>query len=507
MRNSSKYRITTKPKIYLCSKTKNMKNLPIALAFAIIFVLPTKIFAWGKTGHNLVAEVAFTYLSESTKAKVLAHLNGFSIEDAANWMDNIKRDKSCDYMKPWHYVNFDKEDYVNEYCQENVIAELCNAINNLSNRSLGDAKINENLLVLFHLIGDIHQPLHVGYGADKGGNDVQLFFNNKGTNLHSFFDSGIIEYKKINLQDVLDSCVLTDNEKNKIQNSDAVEWATESRSYLTEIYAIDPKNIDEAYIETNAKIIKKQILYAGIRLAKILNDVFENQNEYSSGVNLEKTQLFDKTRNRIVPIAIYTSVQVNKFKNPKIILINHGYGANHGGDYLKYSYIADYFASKGYFVVSIQHELPTDDEIPKDGIPQIVRRPFWERGVKNIVFVIDHLKSKYKTLDFKNITALGHSNGGDMVMLLAEKHPNLVQNIISLDNRRMMIPRTNYPKMYSLRSSDQVADEGVLPSLEDCKKFDITIQKSENIKHNDMSNGGSETQKLEIIKWISGCLQ
>ena len=100
-----------------------MKNFSIAFAFTIIFALPTKIFAWGKTGHNLVAEVAFTYLSESTKAKVLAHLNGFSIEDAANWMDNIKRDKSCDYMKPWHYVNFDKEDSVNEYCQENVIAE------------------------------------------------------------------------------------------------------------------------------------------------------------------------------------------------------------------------------------------------------------------------------------------------------------------------------------------------------------------------------------------------
>lgn len=484
-----------------------MKNFSIAFALIIIFALPAKIFAWGKTGHNLVAEVAFTYLSESTKAKVLAHLNGFSIEDAANWMDNIKRDKSCDYMKPWHYVNFDKEDSVNEYCQENVIAELCNAINNLSDRRLSDAKINENLLVLFHLIGDIHQPLHVGYGADKGGNDIQIFFNNKGSNLHSFFDSGIIDYKKINLQDILDSCVLTDFEINKIQNSDAVTWAIESRSYLSEIYSINKNNIDESYIDANAKIIKKQILYAGIRLAKILNDIFENQNEYSSSVILEKTQLFDKSRNRIIPIAIYTSVPINKVKNPKIMVINHGYGANHGGDYLRYSFIADYFALKGFFVVSIQHELPTDDLIPKGGMPQIVRRPFWERGVKNVVYVVDYLKSKYKTLDFENITAIGHSNGGDITMLLAEKHPNLVQKIISLDHRRMMIPRTNHPKIYSLRSTDQVADEGVLPSQDDCNKFDITIQKSENIKHNDMSNGGSKVQKLEIINWISSCLQ
>lgn len=252
-----------------------MYKILLVLFLYCCFLLPKDAFAWGKTGHNLVAEVAFSYLSENTKTKVLLRLNGMNISEASNWMDNIKKDKSCDYMKQWHYVNFDKDDSVNEYCQENVIAELCNAINNLSDKNLNNAQITENLLVVFHLIGDIHQPLHVGYGADKGGNDVQIFFNNKGSNLHSFFDSGIIEYKKITLDDVLKSNIFTTAQYQEIKNSDAVTWATESRSFLDQIYKVNPKNIDDVYIEANANIIKKRILLAGIRLAKILNDVFE----------------------------------------------------------------------------------------------------------------------------------------------------------------------------------------------------------------------------------------
>jgi pimeloyl-ACP methyl ester carboxylesterase len=175
--------------------------------------------------------------------------------------------------------------------------------------------------------------------------------------------------------------------------------------------------------------------------------------------------------------------------------------------YLAYSYLTDFLARKGYEVVSIQHELPSDSLIPSTGIPQIVRRPFWERGANNILFVINELKKSNKDLDFNRITLIGHSNGGDMTALFAQKYPSLVYKIITLDNRRMPLPRTIHPKVYSLRSSDQVADEGVLPSDEEQKMFGIKIVKLTDTKHNDMDDHATAKQRKEIDHYILRFLQ
>ena len=101
---------------------------------------------------------------------------------------------------------------------------------------------------------------------------------------------------------------------------------------------------------------------------------------------------------------------------------------------------------------------------------------------------------------------MGHSNGGDMIMLFAQQYPQLVDKVISLDNRRVSIPRTSQPKIYSLRSSDQPADEGVLPTEEERQKFGITIIKLINTIHNDMGNNANKKQRKEINNYILGFL-
>jgi predicted peptidase len=193
-------------------------------------------------------------------------------------------------------------------------------------------------------------------------------------------------------------------------------------------------------------------------------------------VHLDTLKLFDSTRNREIPIAIFQPDSSIPLIDQKLIVFSHGYGQNKGGDYLEYSYLTNYLASQGYFVVSIQHELSTDSLLPLIGIPQIVRRPFWDRGAENIFFVINELKKSTPELDFKNITLIGHSNGGDMTALFPQKYPNIVNKIVTLDNRRMAFPQMKAVKVYSLRSSDQQADEGVLPSAEAQKKFRMTIK-------------------------------
>ena len=229
-------------------------------------------------------------------------------------------------------------------------------------------------------------------------------------------------------------------------------------------------------------------------------------NNQAFKVKSDRASWLDSSRNRLIPVAFYSPIVKDKISNQKLVIVSHGYGENKPGANKSYSYLTKKLASKGYFVVSIQHELPTDDLLPLTGIPQVVRRSNWERGAENILFVLNELKRIKPELDFKHVNLVGHSNGGDMTVLFAHKYPNLANKIISLDNRRMELPRTFQPKIYSLRSSDQPADEGVLPTVEEQKKFGIKIIKLPNTILNDMNDRGNKRQKKEINTYILGFL-
>ena len=218
-------------------------------------------------------------------------------------------------------------------------------------------------------------------------------------------------------------------------------------------------------------------------------------------VLLDTIRLFDQLRSREVPIAIFKPKRYTA-NVQHVVIFSHGYGENRPGSYLAYSYLTRFLASKGFFVASIQHELPTDSLIPSSGIPQIVRRPFWDRGADNILFVINELKKSNPELDFANVALIGHSNGGDMVALFPQKYPNVARKIITLDNRRMALPGTSAPKVYSLRSSDQPADVDVLHTFKKKKRLGMTIIKLSSTKHNDMNDFGNEEQHAEINNYV-----
>jgi predicted peptidase len=217
--------------------------------------------------------------------------------------------------------------------------------------------------------------------------------------------------------------------------------------------------------------------------------------------SLDTLKLYDQSRQREIPIAIYKPTSKVSGKQ-RLVIFSHGYGQNKGGDYLAYSYLTEFLVTKGFFVVSIQHELATDSLLPLTGNLQIVRRPFWELGADNILFVINELKKTNPHLDFKHITLIGHSNGGDMTALFPQKYPNTVERIISLDNRRMQLPKTKNVKVYSLRSSDQPADEGVLPTEDEVKKYKMKILKLENTIHNEMDDKANNEQRKEIQEYV-----
>ncbi len=242
----------------------------------VLFALPIKSFSWGKKGHAIIAEIALTHLNETSKTILLKYLDGLPIEDASNWMDNMGNDHSYDFMEPYHYVYFDKGYKARYIDDDHIISILTKTIKELENHeTYSKDKIKIKLCYLIHLLGDLHQPLCVGYGSDNGGNSFQVNFNGKETDLHSLIDNDIILYKNISLQDCLQSKTYDNIQLQKNIKKDIVAWANQSRTYLDEIYNINGGEIDNDYVEKKSHIIKNQLEIAGIRLAKVLNEILK----------------------------------------------------------------------------------------------------------------------------------------------------------------------------------------------------------------------------------------
>ena len=218
-------------------------------------------------------------------------------------------------------------------------------------------------------------------------------------------------------------------------------------------------------------------------------------------VRLDTATLVDSARGRMIPVAFY-SKEGAPIDHQRPILLSHGYNENLPGTCLHYSFLTEFLARHGCYVVSIQHELPADEPLPMKGNLRELRRPNWERGAGNILFVLNELKRTHPELDFAHTTLIGHSNGGDMSVLFSKQHPELVENLITLDNRRMPLPRTDTPRILSLRSNDAPADDGVLPTAEEQAAHHMRINPLADVKHNEMSDRGNTVQRAEITKLV-----
>ncbi len=208
--------------------------------------------------------------------------------------------------------------------------------------------------------------------------------------------------------------------------------------------------------------------------------------------------LYDVSRKRPVPLIVYTATADSQ--NSGLILLSHG----HTFRSTDYSFLAKILIGQGYTVISVQHELPTDEALPQS---KEERMTVLSRGADNLLFVIDELKKNYSALYNDHISLIGHSMGGDISMLFAVRHPGNVQSIISLDHCRVPIPLSQGLKIFSLRSSDQSADAGVLPSLEEQKKYNVQIIQLPNIGHNEMSDYGTADQKEKIAAYVISFLR
>ncbi len=254
-----------------------MKIIKLLLTISLLFSIITCSFGWGKEGHHIVAEIAKSQVSKSVQDSVDKYLGDMSWESASTWMDDIRGLKQYNYTRMWHYLNMEKGVQYNDTIANgnNVVKQLQVAIDNLKNRTkLSKKDITFNLKVLFHLMGDFHQPLHVAYGVDRGGNEIKITFGDKKRNLHHIWDSDIIAYKNISLQVVQD--ILKKIPANKLKiitDASIIECLNQTRKLLDAVYSYT-NPINDYYTDKCATIIEYQLLYAGVRLGKELNDIF-----------------------------------------------------------------------------------------------------------------------------------------------------------------------------------------------------------------------------------------
>jgi S1/P1 Nuclease len=264
-------------------KLKYMKKSILALLFTISFIaISERSVAWGKRGHELVGKLAWYFLDEPTRQLVQKYLGNLSFEEAANWMDDERSNSYYNYMRTWHYLDIDKGmEYDKTSTERNILTILHSAIVDLKLYKTTKRKdIKRDLLLIFHLVGDLHQPLHTGYAIDKGGNTIEITSNSVSGNLHSVWDTQIIDYKNISFDTCLQTYATLDTaEVNEIKKINELRWMYQSRSFLDTVYSFTDNFLDQNYIDNSAVIIKKQLVTAGLRLASILTEAFKSASQ------------------------------------------------------------------------------------------------------------------------------------------------------------------------------------------------------------------------------------
>ena len=179
-----------------------------------------------------------------------------------------------------------------------------------------------------------------------------------------------------------------------------------------------------------------------------------------------------------------------------VVILSHGNTVK----FTEYSFLANVFAARGYMVVSIQHDLETDEPmVTKVGEPYVGRGMQYNRGIANIMFAIDELKKLQPNSDYRHLTMVGHSNGGDISMYFAKRYPEMIKKVVTLDNLRVPFMTDGKFKILSFRSRDPVfkPDPGVVPDDEICQKAGITVIRTA-YQHNELSDRGSDEVKASI---------
>lgn len=253
-------------------------------SFISIFmsVAAVSAFGWGQKGHDVTAFIAENHLTPTTRAAVDSLLEGRSMVYWANWLDNASHTPEYAYTKTWHYKNVDEGERYEE-AQANPSGDAVTAIKAQIETLTGkDAPLNDSQLalkILVHVMGDLHQPMHLGHATDLGGNRIKLKFFDRDTNLHAIWDSSLPEsahkWSYTEWQQQIDRA--TPAQEAEITAGTVDDWARQTLGIASAVYVYFRPGQKVMYndIARWGGTIEQQFLRGGLRLAHILNTLYD----------------------------------------------------------------------------------------------------------------------------------------------------------------------------------------------------------------------------------------
>ncbi|HMK03917.1 MAG TPA: S1/P1 nuclease [Ferruginibacter sp.] len=262
-----------------------MRQIKNTLLVCSLILLPFSGMAWGILGHRIVGEIADSYLSGRAKKEIFKILGNESVAMSSNWPDFIKSDPAYRYLSPWHYINIKgglSEKEFKNYLATDTATDAYTKINwladQLRNKGLEQDKKVLYLRLLIHIVGDIHQPLHVGRFEDLGGNKINVTWFKDPYNLHQVWDSQLIELQQLSYTEYATAINFTTKAQRKEWQAQPLsDWIWQSYQLAEQIYAdIKPDaKLGYDYDFKYNTILSQQLLKGGVHLAGLLNDIFK----------------------------------------------------------------------------------------------------------------------------------------------------------------------------------------------------------------------------------------
>jgi len=253
----------------------------------IILAIATALISWGVTGHKTIGKIAENHLTPKARAAVQDLLGDQTLADVSTWADEVRNQTEYRKTAPWHFLNLplgltytEFQRQVEGMGPDNVYGALIKCEQELTYPGTPREKKIEDLKFIVHFVGDLHQPMHISRAEDKGGNTIQLNYEGQGTNLHSLWDTKLLEHQGLSYQQLAEKYDhISAQQIKQWQNDPLIKWAWESYEVSSTLYAevdaMKGRSIDNGYYVAHIGIIQERIEKAGVRLAGVLNEIFK----------------------------------------------------------------------------------------------------------------------------------------------------------------------------------------------------------------------------------------
>ena len=271
-------------------------NRPTLITAGIMLALliPSTLVGWGPEGHEIVAALAQTHLSNDAKEGIRSLIGDASLASIANWADEVRPERDETYN--WHFVDIPKDTpgfsdqrdcFVPTSRHKGAATDHHNCVVDrieifehvLADRIAPREARIEALKFLVHFVGDVHQPFHA-IGEAAGGNRIEVVEFGSAEcgrypcNLHGAWDSGLIQHRGMDVNEYVAHLEKLIAEEHLTASGTPEDWANESHRYAQSVWLNDGAQIDENYYRKQIKVVDERLALAGLRLAGTLNEAF-----------------------------------------------------------------------------------------------------------------------------------------------------------------------------------------------------------------------------------------